>query len=45
MFEFSGGKDMKGKNDRIREVAIGEVAAHSCLTLIVMELRINVENG
>jgi hypothetical protein len=44
MFEFSVSKDMKEK-DIIREVAVGKVAAHLCLTLIVKELRIIVEQG
>ena len=33
------------KRDVIREVAVGKVAAHLCLTLIVRELKINVEQG
>ena len=33
------------KKDKIREVAIGKVAAHLCLTLIVKELEISVEQG
>jgi hypothetical protein len=44
MFEFSVSKDME-KNDMIREVAVGKVATHLCLTLIVKELKINVEHG
>jgi hypothetical protein len=44
MFEFSVSKDVK-KKDIIREVAVGEVAAHLCLTLIVKELKISVEHG
>ena len=43
MFEFSVSKDMK-KKDIIREVAVGKVAAHLCLTLFVKELKI-VLNG
>ena len=39
MFEFSVSKDMK-KKDIIREVV-----AHSCLTLIVKELKISVEHA
>ena len=42
MFEFSVSKDMKRK-DVIREVAVGKVAAHTCLILIVKELKISVE--
>ena len=44
MFEFIFSKDMR-KRVRIREVAVGKVAAHLCLTLIVKELKINVEHG
>ena len=44
VFEFSIRKTMK-KEDIIREVAVGEVAAHLCRTLIAKELRINVEQG
>ena len=44
MFEFSVRKDMKRK-DIIREVVVGKVAAHLCLTLIVKELKINVEQS
>ena len=44
MFEYSVSKDMK-KNDTIREVTIGKVAPHLCLTLIVKELKISVERG
>ena len=42
MFEFSVGKDME-KNDIIRAVADGKVAAHLCLTLIAKELKISVD--
>ena len=44
MFEFSVSKDMQ-KEDIIREVAIGKVVSHLCLTLIVKELKICVEHG
>ena len=44
MFGFSVSKDMK-KNDIIREVAVGKVAAHLCLTLIFNSLTISVEHG
>jgi hypothetical protein len=37
MFEFSVRKDMK-KKDIIKEVAVGKVATHLYLTLIVKEL-------
>jgi hypothetical protein len=32
MSEFSVSKDMKKKKDIIREVVVGKVAAHLCLT-------------
>jgi hypothetical protein len=44
MFEFSVSNDMK-KKDIIKEVLVGKVAAHLCLTLIVKEMKINVEHG
>ena len=44
MFEFSVSKDMI-KRDITREVAVGKVAAHLCLTLVVEELKISVEHG
>jgi hypothetical protein len=45
MHEFSVSKDMKKDNNdkRRMEVAAGKVAAHSCLTPIIKELRISVE--
>ena len=49
MHKFNVSKDMeknknKNNNDkRIMEVAIGEVATHLCLTLIIKELKISVE--
>ena len=33
------------KRDMIREVAIGKVVTHLCLTLINKELKINVDQG
>ena len=33
------------KKDIIREVAVGKVATHLCVTLIVKELKISVEHG
>ena len=54
MFEFSVSKDMKELQVRWnykskcftwREVAIGKVATHVYLTLIVKELKISVEHG
>ena len=46
MHEFSVSKDMKKINNdkRRKEVAVGKVAAHLCLTLIIKELKINVEH-
>jgi hypothetical protein len=32
------------KYDTIREVAVGKVAAHLCLTLIIKDLKISVEH-
>jgi hypothetical protein len=43
MLQFSVSKDMK-KMDISREVPIGKVAAHLCLTLIIKELKISVEH-
>jgi hypothetical protein len=42
VYEFSVSKDMKKKinNDKRRkEVVIGKVAAHLCLTLVIKELK------
>ena len=44
MFEFSVSKDMK-KKDIIKEVEVGKVAAHLCLTLIIKVLKISVEHS
>ena len=44
MFEYNVSKDMK-KNDTIRKVVVGKVATHLCPTLIVKELKIDVEQG
>ena len=43
--EFSVSKDMKKNNNdkRRREVAVGKVAVHLRLTLIIKELEISVE--
>jgi hypothetical protein len=43
--EFSVNKDIKKiNNDKRRKgVALGKVAAHLCLTLIIKELKISVE--
>jgi hypothetical protein len=43
MYEFSIIRIWK--KDIIREVAIGKVVAHLCLTLNVKELKISVEQG
>ena len=46
MHEFSVSKDMKKKinnDERRREVAVGKVAEYLCLTLIIKELKISVE--
>ena len=45
MHDFSVSKDMKqNSNDKKRkEVTIRKVAAHLCLTLIMKELKISVE--
>ena len=45
MFEYSVSKDMRNKLNEFtrREVTVGRVATHLCLTLIVKELRISVE--
>ena len=45
MFEFGVRKDMKKKKDMIREVVVGKVVARLCLTLIVEELKVSVEQG
>ena len=44
MFKFSVNKNMK-KMDIIKEVAVGKVAAHLCLTLIGKEMKIDVDHG
>ena len=46
MHEFSVSKHMKkniNNDEKRKEVAIGKVAAHLCLTLIIKELKISVE--
>jgi hypothetical protein len=45
MHKFSVSKDIKKMNNdkRRREVAVGKVAARLCLTLIIKELRLSVE--
>ena len=42
-FEFGDTKDVKKIDIIRREVAVGTVAAHLCLTLIVKELKTSVE--
>ena len=44
MFEFSVSKNMK-KKYIIKKVAVEKVTTHLCLTLIVKELKISVEDG
>ena len=47
MHKFSVSKDMKNKinNDGCgKEVVVRKVAVHSCLTLIIKELKISVEH-
>jgi hypothetical protein len=46
MHKFSVSKDMKKFNNdgRRKEVAVGKVVAHLCLTLIIKELKISVEH-
>ena len=45
MHEFSVSKDMKEINndERRKDVAVGKVAAHLCLTLIIKEFKISVK--
>ena len=45
MHEFSVSKDMKktNNNKKRKEVATGKVATHLCLTIIIKELKFNVE--
>jgi hypothetical protein len=47
MHEFSVSKDMEKINNdkRRKEVAVGKVVAHLCLTLIIKRLEISVEQG
>jgi hypothetical protein len=46
MHEFSVDKDMKKINNdkRRKEVVVGKVAAHLCLTLIIKKMKISVEH-
>ena len=46
MHELSASKDTRenfNNDKRRKEVVVGKVAAHLCLTLIIKELKINVE--
>ena len=45
MHKFSVNKDMKKINNdkRRKEVAVGKVATHLCITLIIRELKISAE--
>ena len=45
MHKFSVRKDMKKMNydKRRKEVVVGKVVTHLCLTLIIKELKFNVE--
>ena len=44
--EFSVGKDMEKMNNdkRRKEVVVGKIAIHLCLTQIIKELKISVEH-
>jgi hypothetical protein len=44
MHKFSVNKDMKKNDKRRRDMAVGKVVAHLCLTLIIKELKFNVEH-
>ena len=46
MHKFSVSKDMKKINNdkRRKKVAVGKVAAHLCLTLIIKELKISAKH-
>jgi hypothetical protein len=47
MHKFSVSKDMKKKlnNDKRRkDMVVGKVVAHSCLTLIIKELKLSVKH-
>ena len=45
MHKFSVSKDMKNNNNykRRRDMVVGKVAVHLCLTLIIKELKFGVE--
>ena len=45
MFEFSVSKDMKTPCFTKKKMAIEKVVAHLCLTIIVKELKISVEQS
>jgi hypothetical protein len=46
MHKFSVSKDMKKNNNdkRRRDMVVGKVVAHLCLTLIIKELKFSVEH-
>ena len=46
MHEFSVSRDVKKINNdkRRKEVVVGKVTVHSCLTLFIKELKISVEH-
>ena len=44
MHKFSVCKDMKKNDKRRRNMIVGKVVAHSCLTLIIKELKFSVEH-
>ena len=47
MHEISVSKDMKRINNdkRRRDMAVGKVTAHLCLTLIIKEMKFSVEHS
>ena len=47
MQKFSVSKDMKKNNNdkRRRDMVVGKVVAHSCLSLIIKELKCSVEQS
>ena len=47
MHEISVSKDMKKINNdkRRRDMVVGKVAAHLCLTLIIKEMKFSVEHS
>jgi hypothetical protein len=47
MFEFIVDKDLRErkKKDIMKEVAVGKITTHLCLTLIIKKSKISVEHG